>query len=412
MHETHGGCGGNRRRFLQATAAAGATLAASRPGWAAPEDPAKGVPLITLGKTGQKVTRLGMGTSWALSPSFAQAALLSGVRFIDTSETYENTKAEMVLGQVLERTGLRDQVFLVTKNNKGKVGGAGAFKSFEQRLNESLERLKTTYVDAYYMHGVETSEIGLFKDPDVKATFEKLKKSGKIKFAGISCHDAILPEILEAAAECGWIDQAMIAYNFRKVDHDKLNRAIDKAHAANIGLIAMKTQSGADAIIEAEANKQKRFEIDKNLDRFREAGIKKEVAAIKAVWADQRMQVAVSEMTTFSDLRENVEASQQELTGKEAALLEEHRRATEHLYCHGCGHLCETAARGVPVATVMRYLRYYSAYGKRSEARALYQALPPQARAMAEADLLAAEKACPHGLPVVQLVRKAGEALA
>jgi predicted aldo/keto reductase-like oxidoreductase len=140
-------------------------------------------------------------------------------------------------------------------------------------------------------------------------------------------------------------------------------------------------------------------------------GYKREVAAVKTVWADERMQVVVSEMTNRSDLRENVAASKEPLTPKEARLLEEHRRATAHLYCHGCGHLCETAARGVPVATVLRYYRYYTAYGKRERARALYQALPPEARVLADADLAAAEAACPYGLPVTHLMREADRRL-
>ena len=45
-------------------------------------------------------------------------------------------------------------------------------------------------------------------------------------------------------------------------------------------------------------------------------------------------------------LGENIAASRDPVGPKEARLLEQHRRATAHLYCHGCGHLCETAARG------------------------------------------------------------------
>jgi uncharacterized protein len=128
------------------------------------------------------------------------------------------------------------------------------------------------------------------------------------------------------------------------------------------------------------------------------------MAAIKTVWMDQRMQVVVSEMTNNDQLTDNISASRDPLTPKEARLLEEHRQRTANMYCHGCGHLCETAAKGVPVATVLRYLKYYSVYGKREEARALYQALPAEARDLASADLAAAEAACPYGLPVVQLV--------
>lgn len=394
--------GGSRRRFLQAATGAGAALAVPDSIRAA-QPPSEGIPTVTLGRTGVKVTKLGMGTSWALAPSFVQAALFAGVRFIDTSETYENTLVEKVLGEVIERTGLRKEVFLVTKNaGYRRASGAGASKIFEQRLNASLERLRTDYIDAYYFHGMEGSQIPLLKDSGVKAAFEALKKAGKIRFVGISCHDAMLPEVMSAAVECGWIDQMMFKFNFREVGgkdrSDDLNRAIDKAVKANLGLVAMKTQGGAGNFPEKMADLQAK-------------GFKKEVAAIKTVWMDGRVQVAVSEMTTRSDLRENVAASREGLSPKEARLLEEHRQKTAHLYCHGCGHLCETAARGVPIATALRYLRYYGVYGKRQEARALYQALPAAARELAEADLLAAERACPHGLPVVRLMGEANRHL-
>ena len=109
------------------------------------------------------------------------------------------------------------------------MGGPGAFAAYDKRLNASLERLRTDYVDCYYLHGVGGREISLFSDPDVKAAFEKLKKSGKIKFCGFSCHDRRLPEIVTAAAECGWIDQMMIQYNYRTMGTDEVRRGTDAA---------------------------------------------------------------------------------------------------------------------------------------------------------------------------------------
>ena len=160
----------------------------------------------------------------------------------------------------------------------------------------------------------------------------------------------------------------------------------------------MKTQGGAESFPEKIAG-------------LAEKGFKKEVAAVKQVWLDGRIHVVVSEMTTRSDVRENIAASKEPLSKKEAALLEDHHNRTMNMYCHGCGHLCETAAKGVQVSTVLRYLRYYSAYGKRREARSLYQALPLEARNLAEADLAAAEKACPFGLPVADLIQIADRKL-
>jgi len=401
-----GASGNNRRDFIRKTtvAGAGAGLITSQQANAWQDQPGQGddaVPRATLGRTGTKVTKLGMGTSWALSPSFVQAALFAGVRYIDTSESYENTNSEKVLGQVLERTKMRDKVYLVTKNSKGKVAGDQAPKVYLDRLDESLARLKTDYVDSYYIHGVGgPKELAHLSDPGVKKAFEDLKKAGKIKFAGLSCHDALLVEFINAAVDCGWIDQIMLKYNFRdKVNSDAMEKALDRAHKANIGLIAMKTQGGAEASYP-----------DRHAD-YVQKGFKKEVAAIKTVWADPRISCVVSEMTTFSDLRENVAASKAPLTAMETKLLEQYRERTANLYCHDCGHLCETAARGVKVSDVMRYLRYYEAYGKRQSARALYQALPPEARMMADLNVDKLDAACPHNLPVSSLLKKADQLL-
>jgi len=295
---------------------------------------------------------------------------------------------------------MRKDVYLVTKNSRAKVGGPRAFHAYEGRLNASLERLRTDYVDCYYLHGVDGREIPLLRDPDVKAAFEKLKKSGKIRFCGLSCHDRRLPEIVEAAAESGWIDQIMIQYNYRTMIGDDIRRALDAAAKANLALVAMKTQGGAGSF--REVNAAPKFK------EFLDRGIKKQQAAIKTIFAEQRMQVVVSEMTNRDMLRENLAAAaDHSLSARDQKLLEEYRLATSHLYCHGCGHHCEPAAGGVAVAEILRFLRYDEVYGKRQRARELYQALPPEAWNLAAGDLAAAQAACPHGLPIIELIHRA-----
>jgi predicted aldo/keto reductase-like oxidoreductase len=390
------GIGGSRREFLKTAAIAGgsAALAPAASAWGAPGE----LPMVTLGKTGQKVPALGMGTSWSLQPSFVQAALAAGIRYIDCSENYEGGECERVLGKVFAQTGKRKDVYLVTKNGRNKRNPA----AYEARLNASLERLQSDYVDCYYLHGVEGREIPLFRNQEVKAAFERLKKSGKIRFCGLSCHDARLPEIVTAAAECGWIDQIMIQYNYRTMKGDAIRRALDAAAKANLGLVAMKSQGGADPARESRPPAE--------LSPLMEKGFKRYQAAIKAIFADGRMQAVVSEMTNRDQLRENMGAvANPKLSARDERLLEEYRQATAHLYCQGCGHHCEPAAGGIAVAEILRYLRYDEAYGKRTRARELYQALSPEARDIARADLAAAQAACPHGLPVAELLRRADE---
>ena len=392
----------DRRQFLKTTVAAGAATLAAEAAWAA--DPTKPpVPLVTLGRTGEKVTRLGMGSSWDVAESFVQRAIAAGVRYIDTSETYERGNAEKTIGAVLDRTGKRKEVYLVTKNNRyARAKGDARAKTFSTQLDASLARLRTDYVDCYYMHGVEGRNIDVFKDPAIAKAYEGLKKSGKIKFAGFSCHDEMLTDIIEAAAECGWIDQMMIQFNFRTMDGDSIRRALDKATKARIGIVAMKTQGGASEFRPGEKDDRMTGLIGK--------GFKVHQAAIQAVFGDERIHTVVSEMTNFDQLRENMAGAALPLGAKEARLLDEHRLRTADAYCHGCTNLCQAAAGGVAVGTVLRYLRYYEAYGKRTEARALYAALGAADRAIAHLTP-EADAACPHGLPVADLLRTANERL-
>jgi predicted aldo/keto reductase-like oxidoreductase len=392
---------GSRREFLKTTATASVLAASSRALHA--QEPPSELPSITLGKTGQIVSRLGMGTSWTVQPSFVQAALFAGVKYIDTAEGYENGNSEKTLGEVLERTGKRKDVYLVTKNSGYRNNGDPAV--IERNLMRSLERLKTDYADAYFFHGIKGDQIPLLFDDGFKNAFERLKKAGKIRFTGLSCHDARLVEVVEAAAKCGWIDHIMIQYNFRTMGADNLRRAVDAASKANIGLSAMKTQGGSEPFAADQAKKNERLAV------FIDKGFRPAQAAIKAVLADERFQVVISEMTNRDHLRENMAAVTNPLTPKEARLLEEHRAKTAHLYCHGCGHHCEAAAGGIAVADTLRFLRYHDVYGKRQRARELFRELPPGQRNFETANLAAAQRACPHHLPVADLVTRASRLL-
>ncbi len=115
---------------------------------------------------------------------------------------------------------MRKDVYLVTKNGRGKVGGPRASQLTSSGSTPAWNGSGPTTSIATTSTASTGGEIPLLSDPDVKAAFEKLKKSGKIRFCGLSCHDRRLPEIVTAAAECGWIDQIMIQYNYRTMNGD------------------------------------------------------------------------------------------------------------------------------------------------------------------------------------------------
>src|SRR5688572_4053213 len=90
----------------------------------------------------------------------------------------------------------------------------------------------------------------MLRDPamlskEMQATVERLKKEKKIRFFGFSCHHANVAELLHLVAKTPSLDAVLFRYNFRQYGNDELNRAIDAAHKANVGLISMKTQGSS-----------------------------------------------------------------------------------------------------------------------------------------------------------------------
>jgi hypothetical protein len=76
--------------------------------------------------------------------------------------------------------------------------------------------------------------------------------------------------------------------------------------------------------------------------------------------------------------------------------------------------LCEAALdHQAPVGKVMRALMYHRSYGDPELARRVFGQLPETARrGLTGFDYAAAERACPHALPIAQLMREAGELFA
>ena len=104
-------------------------------------------------------------------------------------------------------------------------------------LDESLKRLRTDHVDILFCpHGANSyMEVTAF--PEMFEAFEKLRKQGKVRHFGVSAHSDPAA-VLEGAVKSGVYSMAMVAYNV--VNHEFVDKALDAAHAADLGVIAMK----------------------------------------------------------------------------------------------------------------------------------------------------------------------------
>ncbi len=382
-----------RREFLATSGAIGAGAVLAGAGLAGAEvSKAAAMPISTLGKTGVKVPILGMGSALPVTPVLVNSALAEGVSYIDTAQSYMEGQSEKNIGLVLEKNGRRKDCFIVTKCEHHDVA------SFAAKLPGSLESLRTDYVDLYFLH--DLGDPGRL-DQEMKETAERLKQEKKIHFFGFSSHHGNMVPTLDRAAQVGFVDVIMFKYNFRDYDNAALNKAMDLCAAAGIGLIAMKTQGGAVSCQEG-------------VDRFKAKGFNPHQAALKAVWADGRIHGLVSAMKNLKQVQENAEAARNSEMGlEERGLLLEYAAATSQLYCRGCGQLCESQLQEpLQVADTLRYRMYSENYGEPERGRALYAALPAAARHIEGVDFGPAEAACPHRLPIGNLMREAAQKLA
>jgi hypothetical protein len=120
-------------------------------------------------------------------------------------------------------------------------------------------------------------------------------------------------------------------------------------------------------------------------------------------------------MDSFEKLRENIAAAldRTSLTSAEKEALDRYAMATRPYACDGCDHLCGAAvAANVKIGDTMRYLMYHDAYGEKGRARELFAKLPAEARNLSSVDFSAANRACPHGVDVAGLMRRAETVLA
>jgi predicted aldo/keto reductase-like oxidoreductase len=361
-----------------------------------------GMPTRRFGKTGVNVPILALGGVLGLSDMIMfRQAFKMGVRYWDTSDGYGWGKNEKAIGKYFDRFPQdREKVFLVTK------AGTSDPAELTEKLDTSLQRMNTAYIDLYFIHYVKNVAKELTNG--VKAWAEKAKAKGKIRFFGFSAHKNMENSML-AAAKLGWIDGIMMSYNYRLMVKDKMKRAVDACANAGIGLTAMKTQAAFSANFYASIG-SKSDEALGMTESFINKGYTAEQAKLKVVWENPHIASICSAMPNMTILQANVAAAmnKQKLSSHDKQLLEKYGRQTSSGYCAGCADICESAVDvEVPISDILRYSMYLNSYGDRDKASASFNALSTDIKAnIFKADYSKAEKYCPQKLEIGKVLKK------
>lgn len=154
--------------------------------------------IVELGSSGLRASRVGLGCNnfgaridRAATRAVVDAALEVGITFFDTAEAYGNGgDSERFLGEVLE--GRREQVVLATKFGWGQETGNGAAEYVRSAIEGSLERLRTDYVDLYYLHKPDPST----PIAETLGALDELVRDGRVR--AIGCSNFTAEQLAEA----------------------------------------------------------------------------------------------------------------------------------------------------------------------------------------------------------------------
>jgi uncharacterized protein len=231
----------SRRDFLEITVA-GALASRVEPTHAQGE-----MPYRTLGKTGEKVSLLGLGGAHtgrqkdeAESIRIIRTALDNGVNFLDNCWDYNDGQSEIRMGKALT-DGYRGKAFLMTKID-GRDRATAA-----QQIDESLTRLQTDHLDLLQMHEVirDNDPDRVFADGGAAEAMLAAKKAGKARYLGFTGHKspAIHLKMVKAAAAHKFpLDAVQMPLNVMDAHFNSFEQQVlPELVRQGIGVLAMKS---------------------------------------------------------------------------------------------------------------------------------------------------------------------------
>ena len=384
-----------RREFLSAGLSAGLALPVLGAASAMAVEPPSGKPAATpvkldyriLGRTGLKVTTVGMGCMITSDPSVITRAADLGINYFDTARGYSHGNNERMVAAALGAR--RKDVIISTKSQ------ALNDKVLQQDLETSLRELNTDYIDIWYLHAKSSPE----EIPDEMIEVQQqAKKQGKVRFIGVSTHSG-QPQLLPWMAKKGVFDVVLTGYNF-SMGAD-MNEAIETAAQSGLGVVAMKVMAGGLHRLKPSDPAYKKLSQEGAM-----------FAALKWVISKPNIATTIPSITDMDQLDENLKAMSNPLSAGEEKILSAHLDAIRPHYCRMCGQCDGACQKGLPVADVLRYLTYADGYGQFALGRERFLELTSEHKLIRCGDCTECTVNCPHGVQVARRMARAQELFA
>ncbi|HMH56169.1 MAG TPA: aldo/keto reductase [Gemmatimonadales bacterium] len=212
------------------------------------------IPYRTLGRTGERVSAIGLGGYHLGKPYLEESesirivrtAIDRGVTFLDNSWDYYDGQSELRMGKAL-RDGYRQRAFLMTKiDGRDKPTAA-------RQIDESLRRLQTDHVDLLQHHEVIRIEDAgrIFTAGGAMEAVLEAKRAGKVRYIGFTGHkspEIHLKTLATAASQQFYFDTVQMPLNVMDAHYQSFEKKVlPLLVKQEVGVLGMKPMG--DAVI-------------------------------------------------------------------------------------------------------------------------------------------------------------------
>ena len=360
-----------------------------------------------LGYGCMRFSRKGAGIDFDKAEAEILHAIELGVNYFDSAYVYPGS--EELLGAVLAKNGVREQVRIATKLPQYLVKTTGAIDRF---FDEELRRLQTDYIDYYLMHMVtDVAQWENLQRLGIEDWIAKKKASGVIRQIGFSFHGSTdgFTKVLDAY---DW-DFCQIQYNYLD-EHTQAGRAgLEAAAAKGIPVIIMEPLRGGK-LVDLLPEKGKQL-IAENAHGWTAAEL-----AFRWLWDQPQVTCVLSGMNSLEMIDENCRVASEvpvgAFTEEDFALVSAVRDAINErvkVGCTGCGY-CMPCPKGVDIPALFRcWNEMYteSAISGRKEYWQTVSLRREKAFARQCVKCGKCESHCPQSIPIRELIHVADREL-
>jgi len=299
--------------------------------------------------SGNKLSMLGLGCmrfprDKNETERMVLAAIEGGVNFFDTAYIYPGS--EKTLGEILAKHGKRKDVYIATKL---PVMMCASADDFDKYFNEQLKRLKTDYIDYYFMHAIaDFAQWENARKLGIEGWIAKKKETGQIRRVGFSYHGSC-GDFLKTLDSYPW-EFCMIQYNYYDPNYQAGKKGLLAAAEKGIPVIIMEPLLGGRLATNLPEQAVAAF-------KKADPGLTPADWALWWLWNQSEVTVVLSGMSSLRIMQDNLRSVDnfRPLSDKELAVYKDVAgifRKSYKVNCTGCNY-CMPCPKGINIPSCL-----------------------------------------------------------